>query len=66
MHGRQQFSLCLGSSVVTTRGEGYTSAPTVTVPEIKGVRAKAELSFDKDFAKNGGVTAITLVEPKTN
>jgi hypothetical protein len=47
--------------VVTSGGSGYSSPPTVTVPNVKGARAKVELSFSKQFEKNGSVAAVTLL-----
>ena len=49
------------SFVVTNGGSGYTSSPTVTVPNFEGATAKVELSFSKQFAKNGSVASIKLV-----
>jgi len=46
-------------------GYGYSSAPTVTVSGITGIRPKVELSFSKDFEKNGAVSAISLPADKT-
>lgn len=45
---------------VVSGGSGYTTPPTVSVPNMKGVNAKVELSFSKDFKANGAVSAITL------
>jgi hypothetical protein len=47
--------------VVTNGGSGYTSPPTVTVRDFDGATAKVELSFSKQFAKNGSVASIKLV-----
>lgn len=47
--------------VITSGGSGYSSPPTVTVPDFTGVSAKVELSFSKQFEKNGSVAAITLL-----
>ena len=41
-------------------GAGYTSIPTVTVTGAGDVTAVASISYTKDFATNGAVTAITL------
>jgi hypothetical protein len=49
------------SFVVTNGGSGYSSPPTVAVPNIEGATAKVELSFSKQFAKNGSVASIKLV-----
>jgi hypothetical protein len=49
------------SFVVTNGGSGYTSSPTVTVTNFEGASAKVELSFSKQFAKNGSVASIKLV-----
>ena len=45
-------------------GAGYSSAPTVTVPEIKGATAKVEITFGKDLETNGAVSAIRVSEAK--
>jgi hypothetical protein len=45
---------------VTDGGYGYSSAPVVTVPGVKAAPAEAQLKFDKDFEKNGSVTAIKV------
>jgi hypothetical protein len=49
------------SFVITSGGSGYSSPPTATVPDVNAVRAKVELSFSKQFEKNGSVAAITLL-----
>lgn len=45
---------------IVSGGAGYSTPPTVTVPNMKGVSAKVELSFGKDLKTNGSVSAITL------
>jgi hypothetical protein len=45
---------------IVSGGEGYSSPPTVTVPNVQGFTAKVDLAFDKDFSKNGAVSAIAL------
>jgi hypothetical protein len=45
---------------VTSGGSGYSSAPTVTVPNLNGPAPTVKLAFGKDFAKNGAVAAITV------
>jgi len=49
---------------IVSRGFGYSSPPTVTVPDVKGVAPKVELSFGKDFEANGSVSAITVTADK--
>lgn len=41
-------------------GAGYTTPPTVTVPNLSGVAAKVELSFGKKFDSNGAVATIAI------
>ncbi len=41
-------------------GSGYSSAPTVTVPNARPFAAEVKLGFNKAFDKNGAVTGITL------
>jgi hypothetical protein len=45
---------------ITDGGAGYSTAPTVTVPDVKGVAAKVEISFGKDMETNGAVSSITV------
>ena len=45
---------------ITDGGAGYTTAPNVSVPNIKGATGKVEVSFGKDMETNGAVTAITV------
>ena len=45
---------------VLSGGSGYTSPPTVTVPNLPAATAKVELSFGKDMDNNGAVIAITV------
>ena len=44
-------------------GSGYTTAPKVTVTNSK-VIVKAEISFSKEFDKNGSVVSLTILEDK--
>jgi hypothetical protein len=41
-------------------GSGYSSPPTVAVPNIKGADAKVKLAFGKVLESNGAVSAITV------
>jgi hypothetical protein len=45
---------------ITSGGAGYSSPPTVTVPGMEGVAAKVQLSFGKEMASNGAVSAIVV------
>lgn len=45
---------------ITSGGAGYTTAPKVTVPNFKIPAVNVDLSFTKDLATNGAVTAIAL------
>lgn len=45
---------------IVNAGYGYSSAPTITVPSVSNAKAKVELAFDKDFEKNGSISAITV------
>lgn len=49
---------------VVSGGYGYSSAPTISVPNVKAAPAKAELSFGKDFEANGAVSKITVADGK--
>jgi len=45
---------------ITSGGAGYTTPPAVSVPNVKSAAPKVELSFGKDTASNGAVSAITV------
>ena len=45
---------------VISGGSGYTSLPTIAVPNLPAAAARVELSFGKDLDSNGAVTAITV------
>jgi hypothetical protein len=49
---------------IVSGGFGYSSAPTVTVPNVKSAPAKAELAFGKDFEANGSVSKIIVASGK--
>ena len=51
---------------VTSGGSGYSSPPTVSVPNIAGADGAAQLAFSQDFDTNGSVSAITLPGSKTH
>lgn len=51
---------------VTDGGNGYTTPPTVTVPGVKSAPAKVELATNKDFSKNGSISAITVTNSAAN
>ena len=50
--------------VIDQGGNGYSSQPVVTIPGLPGVVAKVELSFDKDFSKNGSIRRIHIAATK--
>ncbi|HEY2762279.1 MAG TPA: hypothetical protein VGI75_16080, partial [Pirellulales bacterium] len=50
---------------IVSGGSGYSSSPTVSVPGFKATEPKAELSFDKDFEKNGAISAISVTKEKS-
>ncbi|HSH96150.1 MAG TPA: hypothetical protein VK968_18540 [Roseimicrobium sp.] len=41
-------------------GAGYSSSPTVTVPDIKGPAPKVQIAYGKNLETNGSVAAITM------
>jgi len=45
--------------VVTSGGAGYSSPPSVSLPSLPHATARAQISFNSDFEKNGSVTALT-------
>ena len=47
---------------IVSGGAGYSSAPSVSVPDTKGSAPKVEISFGKDMATNGAVSAITVAK----
>lgn len=49
---------------LTSGGYGYSSAPTVTVPNAKPFTCEVKLGFAKTFEKNGAVASVT-VSPTT-
>jgi hypothetical protein len=49
---------------VTSGGSGYSSPPTVSVPNFKDSKAKVELSFGKVLENNGAISAITVPQNK--
>jgi hypothetical protein len=49
---------------IVSGGFGYTTPPTVSVPNLKGEAPKVELSFSGDFQKNGTISAISIVSGK--
>lgn len=46
--------------VIVNGGSGYSSPPRVSVPGFPSISAAAQLSWSKDFDKNGAVSALTL------
>ena len=51
---------------IVSGGFGYSSTPTVSVPNIKGAIAKLELAYGKEMEKNGSVSAINVSQTKSN
>jgi hypothetical protein len=49
---------------ITEGGFGYTTAPTVSVPNFPNAVAKVEITFGKDMQTNGAVKGITIPEDK--
>ena len=49
---------------ITNGGSGYSSAPAVSVPGVSGATARVEISYGKDFATNGAVSALTVPQDK--
>jgi len=45
---------------ITDGGAGYSSAPTVSVPGVRGGTPKVEISFGMDLGTNGAVSSITV------
>ncbi|MDQ2800142.1 MAG: hypothetical protein M3Y13_10920 [Armatimonadota bacterium] len=46
--------------VITNGGSGYSSPPRVSVPGFSSVSPTVQLSWSKDFDKNGAVLALAL------
>ncbi len=49
---------------ITDGGAGYSTPPSVSVPDVKGATAKVEIAFGKEMEKNGAVSAITVLPGK--
>jgi hypothetical protein len=49
---------------VVSGGVGYSSLPTVSVPNLPGAPAKVELAFGKNLETNGAISAITIPQEK--
>ena len=49
---------------ITGGGSGYTTPPSVTVPNVPTAAAKVELAFGKDMDGNGAVAGITVLPAK--
>jgi hypothetical protein len=49
---------------IVSGGYGYSSTPTITVPNIKVAPATVELAFGNDFESNGSVSKITIAPGK--
>jgi Spy/CpxP family protein refolding chaperone len=45
---------------LTSGGYGYTTAPSISVPELPSAAARVEIGFSKEFETNGAVTAISV------
>jgi len=48
------------SITITNPGNGYTTAPQVSLPEMPSVNLTASLAFSTDFAKNGSIQEIKM------
>ncbi len=44
-------------------GAGYSSPPTVSVPDIKGTKSEVKLFFSQDLDVNGAVSSLTISQP---
>jgi hypothetical protein len=51
------------SIVVSNAGAGYSSAPTVTIPDHPEIKLKAAIAYGKELQKNGSISAITIEKP---
>lgn len=51
----------VASVVITERGYGYNSPPTVTIPGYAALALEARLTFDSDLHKNGSIASIVPV-----
>ncbi|MDG3007801.1 hypothetical protein [Paludisphaera mucosa] len=49
---------------VVDGGSGYSSPPTVTVPDVKDAPARVDLTFGEDLERNGSIAAIAIPEPR--
>ena len=46
---------------ITDGGSGYTSQPTLSVPGYRIAPVQVNLSFGKDFSKNGSIASVILL-----
>lgn len=46
-------------------GSGYSSTPSLTVPNFKGATAEVELAYGKDTQTNGSVSSISPSKPES-
>ena len=51
----------LSGFTVTTAGSGYSSTPSVVLQGVSGASAAATISYTRDFATNGALTALAVV-----
>jgi hypothetical protein len=58
-HALVQNGAVIGYEIVSG-GFGYSSPPTVSVPNVKAAPTTVELSFGQDFESNGAVSKITI------
>jgi hypothetical protein len=49
---------------ITNAGYGYTTPPSVSVPGVEGAMPKVELSYGKDFERNGSIAGIAITQAK--
>jgi hypothetical protein len=49
---------------VTEGGSGYSSPPTISLPEGPAIDAQVSLTFGKEFESNGSITSIALTPAK--
>ena len=49
--------------VVTDPGAGYNTPPRVVLDGLPGLALEAQLAYDRDLIRNGGVTAV-IVAPR--
>ncbi len=58
-----QNGVVIGYEIVSA-GAGYSSTPTVTVPNVNGAKAELKIAYGKDLASNGSISSLIVPPAK--